>query len=140
MANKLEKNSITVLLVEDDPGIVDVVSESLIDAGFLVVAAKDGVEATLKLKNQEFDFLITDLNLPKKDGLKLINELSNDMRIPTLLITGELENFELRLKNVNDVMLLPKPFNPQIIPTLVKKIIMASKADKVKTKAKAEVA
>ncbi|OUR97246.1 hypothetical protein A9Q84_13045 [Halobacteriovorax marinus] len=136
MGGTLAKQSLKILLVDDDMGIVDVIQASLEDAGHSVVVANDGVEASLKLKNQNFDFLITDLNLPKKDGVKLVNELMGVVKIPILMITGELSNFEIRLKNLKNVMLLPKPFNPVIVPVLVNKIFKSFSIEREKARVK----
>ena len=66
--------------------------------------------------------VVSDLNMPKKDGVKLANDIIS-MDLPVLLITGDLQTFELRLKALKGVMLLPKPFKIEIIPALVSKIL-----------------
>ncbi|OUR96850.1 hypothetical protein A9Q84_10965 [Halobacteriovorax marinus] len=119
-----------ILIVDDNQEIRDILAHSLEHGGYNVVMAKDGIEATLKMKNQDFALIITDLNLPKKDGVKLTNEIISMDTTPVLLITGELENFEIRLKNLKNVMLLPKPFKPEIIPLLVSKLISEYKKSK----------
>lgn len=117
-----------VLLVEDDLELRSSISDVLTDSGYAVVCAADGYEASMKMKNQQFNIVISDLNMPKKDGVKLANEIVSSLSIPVLLITGELENFQLRLNALNGVMLLPKPFKLEIIPALVAKILKSQKA------------
>ncbi|WP_127717096.1 response regulator [Halobacteriovorax sp. HLS] len=112
-----------ILLVEDDVKLRNLIQTALLDADFQVICATDGLEASTKLKNQKFSMVVTDLNIPKKDGIKLANEIASSANIPVLLITGELENFEIRLKALDGVMLLPKPFKVEIIPALVAKIL-----------------
>src|SRR5262245_44993285 len=65
-----------LLLVEDAPLIRQIVSESLRDAGHVVVEARHGVEA-LEVVHEgvPFDLVITDLNMPRKNGLSLLREL-----------------------------------------------------------------
>lgn len=111
-----------ILLVEDDESLRGLIRDILVTADYNVVCAKDGNIASSKLKNQKFSLVITDLNLPKKDGIKIANEsISQD--IPILLMTGELEEFELKLHSIKDAILLTKPFNVEVIPILVAKIL-----------------
>ena len=117
-----------ILLVEDDIKLRELIHSALTDADFNVICATDGLEASAKLKNQKFQMVVSDLNIPKKDGIKLANEIASVANIPVLLITGELENFELRLKALEGVMLLPKPFKVEIIPALVAKILKSKAA------------
>jgi DNA-binding response OmpR family regulator len=116
-----------VLLVEDDAKLRTSMKEVLEENGYTVVCAQDGYEASMKMKNQNFNIVISDLNMPKKDGVKLANEIVSNLSIPVLLITGELENFQLRLNALEGVMLLPKPFKIEIVPALVSKILKTSK-------------
>lgn len=116
-----------ILLVDDDSGIRGVISDLLTSKGFRVVQASDGLEATLKMKNQVFDLIITDLNMPKKDGIKLTNEIIGAGGPPVLLMTGELETYDIKLKSLKNTVLLPKPFNPKIVVALVNKILNESK-------------
>ena len=124
---QLQSSKKNILLVEDDTELRDKIKEALEKAGYSVVCAGNGNEATLKLKNQEFEMVVSDLNMPKKDGVTLANEIIAT-NIPVLLITGELETFELRLKALAGVMLLPKPFKIEIIPALVSKILKTKAA------------
>lgn len=124
---QLKNTRPNILLVEDDLKLRTSIKDALEEASFNVVCAADGNEATLKLKNQSFEMVVSDLNMPKKDGVKLANEIIS-MDVPVLLITGELENFELRLKALKGVMLLPKPFKIEIIPALVAKILKSKAA------------
>lgn len=64
-----------ILLVEDDPDAREVLMEDLFDAfgnSIKFVEAKDGVEATHKLTFQAFDCIITDLQMPNRDGKQFI--------------------------------------------------------------------
>lgn len=71
------KNSYSILVVEDDDKIARILMMYLgLYSKFThVVHASDGVQAMLKLGNQEFDLVITDLSMPKRDGLDFIDTL-----------------------------------------------------------------
>ncbi|PIK15160.1 response regulator [Halobacteriovorax sp. JY17] len=120
---KTNRDSPQILVVDDDINIRNSLADLLATNGYIVVQAADGLEATLKMKNQNFNLIITDLNMPKKDGIKLTNEIISSGGPPVLLMTGELDNYEIKLKSLKNVMLLPKPFNPKILPALVAKIL-----------------
>jgi len=128
MRSVKQKNGKSILVVDDNEDIRTLLADHLNEDGYNVVQAKDGNEALLKLKNQSFSLIITDLNMPRLDGIKLTNEVIAMGETPVLLITGELENFETRLKALKNIMLLPKPFRPEIVSMLVNKIIKESKA------------
>jgi len=58
-----------VLVVDDEEGIREFVAEALEDDGHVVVRAKDGAEASARLRAQAFDLMITDLRMPELDGM-----------------------------------------------------------------------
>lgn len=65
-----------ILIVEDDPFLLDLYKELLEDEGFLVEVAKDGEEGLKKMKEGGYALTILDIMLPKKDGLEILKELS----------------------------------------------------------------
>ena len=78
-----------LLLVEDDPMVGDAVRRGLRLEGFAVEWVQDGRAAELALANGVYALLLLDLGLPRKDGLRLLEELraaGND--IPTVIITA----------------------------------------------------
>ena len=82
----------TILIVDDSESIREVVSFTLENAGFAVLVAANGKEATNFLDGQEIDLIITDLHMPEMNGIELIkyvrlNEIYK--RIPILFLTTE---------------------------------------------------
>lgn len=79
-----------ILVVEDEPLIRKAIREVLQRiGGYEVGEAGDGVEAVKLLHNRRFDLVITDLVMPRMDGLKLLKHIrSMSPRIPVILITG----------------------------------------------------
>ena len=62
----------TVLIVDDDPGVLDVIASMLEDIGCNVITANSGAEALDKLRRvEEISILITDINMPGMDGHEL---------------------------------------------------------------------
>ena len=80
-----------ILVVDDDPDILDAVTIILESSGYQVVTARDGIEALATLKAEKPDVMILDLLMPKMDGFAVMKELQDerwsqyrDMRILVL--------------------------------------------------------
>jgi DNA-binding NtrC family response regulator len=67
----------TILLVEDDDLVKDMLTQVLERAAYKVIGANNGEEATEVLKNSKPDLMVTDLIMPKKSGITLISEVKN---------------------------------------------------------------
>jgi DNA-binding NtrC family response regulator len=67
----------TILLVEDDELVRDMLAQVLQRASHKVITAGDGDEAAEILKNQQPDIMVTDIIMPKKSGITLITEVKN---------------------------------------------------------------
>jgi len=102
----------SVLLVDDEAEILELMSEALDEAGLRVVTAVDGLDATLKLQNEGFDMLITDLHIPKKDGSRLVqNTVRDNPNLPILVITGDLDAYKTDISMHKNLNVLEKPFD-----------------------------
>lgn len=79
----------TILLVDDESSIRETLKIILEDSGYLVITAKDGYEALDYLKENIVDILITDLRMPKMDGIELMkNSLEIDPYLETIFISA----------------------------------------------------
>ncbi|MDB4952724.1 MAG: two component, sigma54 specific, transcriptional regulator, Fis family protein [Myxococcales bacterium] len=77
----------TVLLVDDEPGVLFTLTEVLTEKGHRVVTARSGVEALGKL--EEADAVVTDLAMPGMDGITLMGQIgSRDPSLPVILLTA----------------------------------------------------
>lgn len=81
------------LVVEDSPTMRQLISFALKRIpGSTIVEANDGIDALKKLSTQKFDIILTDINMPIMDGLKLVSMVRNDPAhkdIPIVIITTE---------------------------------------------------
>ena len=88
-----EPRRFNVLVVEDSPPMRRMIVFALRGlAGVTVVEADDGVDALRKLAKERFDLILTDINMPILDGLKLVKRLRADVsyeRVPVIVITTE---------------------------------------------------
>jgi len=65
----------SILAVDDSISMRQMLTFTLKGAGYTVVEAIDGVDALNKAKSQKFDCVVTDVNMPNKDGITLITDL-----------------------------------------------------------------
>lgn len=70
-----ERSGSSILVVEDDPATRRLYKFFLLDGGYTVLEAEDGVAALEQLASQHFDLVITDMNMPRMDGLGLIKAI-----------------------------------------------------------------
>jgi DNA-binding response OmpR family regulator len=77
-----------VLLVDDEPGIVDFVSYGLEREGFEVVAATDGEQALDRARSEPFDLMVLDVMLPKVSGTDVCRTLRAESDLPIIMLTA----------------------------------------------------
>jgi len=101
-----------VLLVDDEPGIVDILAELITGMGLAVDSCADGKEAVQKLKTQSYDLLLTDVIMPQMNGIELIAFVrESQLDMPILVMSGYMENEQLsNLEPGLKKKLLKKPF------------------------------
>src|ERR1700687_103874 len=102
----------TILIVDDDPNILDTAKEILEDAGYVVSAALTGKEALQILRSHPADVAIFDYNLPDATG-KEMAILAKQIcpKIVNILMTGD-ANFDLGSARYSIDTVLIKPVNP----------------------------
>ena len=85
----------TVLIVEDDPGIVVGMVEALQEAGFEVSAAGSGPAALEALSALSVDLVLLDLNLPGPDGFEVCRRMRETSQVPIVMVTARSEAHEV---------------------------------------------
>jgi two-component system, chemotaxis family, chemotaxis protein CheY len=113
----------TILTVDDSTSMRQMVRATLESAGYGVVEAVDGQEALEFARNRTVDLVISDVNMPRMDGIRLVNELRSlpGYRLtPLLLLTTESsQEKKLEGKRAGATGWIVKPFNPsQLLATL----------------------
>lgn len=80
-----------VLIVDDEPPIVEMYKEKLVHEKFTVITANDGEEALAKAQSEQPDLILLDIIMPKFNGLDVLQTLKADSRtegIPVFLLTN----------------------------------------------------
>jgi two-component system response regulator VicR len=79
---------VRILVVDDEPPIVDVLVYNLERANYDVLVARDGVEALSKAQQEQPDLIILDLMLPRMDGLEVCRALRRERDVPIIMLTA----------------------------------------------------
>jgi len=125
-----------ILVVDDDPDILDAVALILESQGYEVVTARDGIEGLANLKAEQPDLMILDLMMPRMDGFAVCKELQDPRwakyrDIPILILTSVREEASRRRYELETGLALDvddyveKPMSPDVllqrVSTLIKK-------------------
>jgi DNA-binding response OmpR family regulator len=117
----------TILVVDDERNIVDLVRLYLEQAGYAVVHARDGGEALRQHERVDPDLVVLDLMLPVMDGLEVTRELRRRGETPVLMLTARGEDIDRIVGlEIGADDYLTKPFNPRELVARVKAILRRS--------------
>ena len=117
------------LVIEDDKNIREDLATILTESGLFrrVVEAADGMVASQKIRNQEFAFILLDINLPKMDGLALLKEMKtsgHQLMDRVLIVSGHLDAEVLKVALKNGVRnYLVKPFDPASLKVRIEALL-----------------
>ncbi len=115
-----------IITVDDSKTMRDMVAFTLRGAGFQVSEAEDGQKAIQMLQTVKVDLVITDLNMPKLDGVGLIRALRADSKhrsVPILMLTTESDPAKkAEGKGAGATGWLVKPFNPEKLVELIHRV------------------
>jgi two-component system, chemotaxis family, chemotaxis protein CheY len=115
-----------IMTVDDSKTTRDMATFTLRGAGFQVSEAEDGQKALQVLKTLTVDLVITDLNMPKLDGVGLIRALRADPKhrsVPILMLTTESDPAKKAAgRGAGATGWLVKPFNPEKLVELIHRV------------------
>ena len=111
----------TILIVDDEVLIRNVIKEYLLNEGYKVLEAKDGFDALRVISDNKVDLIVLDIMMPKMDGFTCLSEIRKTKNIPVIMLsarkeeTDKLNSFDL---GVDDYV--TKPFSPKELVARVK--------------------
>ena len=120
------KKAFTILVADDNEGIRTYLKDLLIE-DYEVIEAEDGIEALSLIKQEMPDLIISDVMMPNMDGIKLCQELKDQIstsHIPVILLTARTSlDYELEGLQTGAEDYITKPFNPGIVKTKIAGIL-----------------
>ncbi len=123
----------TILVAEDSASVRKFITLALKIKGYRVIATEDGMEALEKLPTEKIDLLLTDLNMPNVDGLKLIRTVRQDKEyaeLPIIILSSLSKDEDINEGlNAGANSYLIKPFNTKRIQYEVAKYLGGDDAD-----------
>lgn len=118
-----------ILIVDDEPELLDLVGLRLESFGYAVMKASDGKKAMELLTKEIPDLILLDVMMPGKDGYEVCNEIKSEerlSRIPIILFTAKPEQKEKLKSNYNFIAaddFIVKPFEPEDLLLKIKRFI-----------------
>ncbi len=121
----MAKKDQVILIVDDEEGVRDGLSELLKDEGYTVLCAEDGEEALKILRTTSIDLILTDMRMPGMSGidlLKKVHEINDKLGVIILTGYGEIESY-IEAMSFGAMEYVSKPFKANELRFIVSKII-----------------
>jgi two-component system alkaline phosphatase synthesis response regulator PhoP len=114
----------TILIADDNPKIVEVLSAYLVTEGFDVVTAADGTAALEAVQRRVPDLALLDVMMPGVDGIELTKRLQRDYGLPVILVTARTEEIDRLIGlEIGADDYISKPFSPREVVARVKAVL-----------------
>ena len=115
-----------LLVVEDEPDLLSVVTQSLREAGYAVDTAADGEDGLFKAEGTQYDAIVLDLMMPRMDGCELLRTLNDRGEVtPTIVLTsfGDVGHAVTIVHELQAFWFLEKPAQPAVLRSLLDRAI-----------------
>ena len=121
----MEEKKMKILLVEDEEKLLETIKEGLVHCGYAVDTALDGEEGSFMAFTNDYDLIILDINLPKKDGFEILKEVrARDSEVNIIMLTA-LSDIDDRVRGfdlgANDYVL--KPFHFEELKARIRSLL-----------------
>jgi DNA-binding response OmpR family regulator len=101
-----------LLVLDDDPAILDMLYQSLGDEGYAVATARNGLEGLRQVQKDAYDLILLDLMMPVMDGEQFLTELrASGQPAPPVIIISADRNVSGKIRQLQVAGGLPKPFS-----------------------------
>ena len=96
-----------ILIIDDNENILNIFKQLLLDEGYRVTTANNGIIGIILFMRKNFDLVITDLNMPEMNGLDVIKRINNIIKVPIMLMSSDylpIEPDDAKLLGINAVI------------------------------------
>src|ERR1051326_5502522 len=122
--DQLDPRSLTVLVVDDEARIIDLIRMNLELEGFRVLEAANGYEALERLKQDLPDLIILDVMMPEMDGFETLKRIRDVSTVPVMMLTVRQEEGDrIRGRDLGADDYLTKPFSPRELLSRTKALL-----------------
>jgi DNA-binding NtrC family response regulator len=115
----------TILVVEDKESMSEMLKETLESEGYRVIIARDGIEGMKYLKESKIDLVLTDLKLPKKDGIDILKVSKEENQLIPVIVMTAFGSVELAVTAMKEGAFdfITKPFDTDHLLMLIKRAL-----------------
>ena len=121
----MEEDKVKILVVEDEEKLLESIREGLVHSGYVVDTALDGEEGSFMAFTNDYDLIILDINLPKKDGFEILKEIRERDREVNIIMLTALSDVDDRVRGfdlgANDYVL--KPFHFEELKARIRSLL-----------------
>ncbi len=119
----------TILVVDDEPRVVQLISMNLELEGFRVVTAPDGYEALARIGKDQPDLVLLDIMLPDMDGFQTLKKIRESDTIPVIFLSVKGEEFDrVHGLDLGADDYITKPFSPRELISRIKAVLRRTEA------------
>src|SRR4030095_14602439 len=119
-----------ILLVDDEPEILEICRDYLKASGYDVVTARDGAQGLSFARREKPDLIVLDLMMPEMDGLDVCRAIRRESNVPIIMLTARVEEMDKRMgveRGADEYM--TKPFSPRELVARVKVVLRRASGD-----------
>ncbi len=120
----------TILVVDDEPKILQLAKDYLVENGFKVLTSGDGVQALAIARREKPDLIVLDLMLPGMDGLDVCRAIRKESDVPIIMLTARVEEADQLIGlelGADDY--ITKPFSPRALVARVRALLRRARGD-----------
>lgn len=111
----MKQNSPKILIIDNDESLTEAISIRMNAHGFNCETASCGAQGVARFQEDEFDAVLTDLNMPSGNGVSVIRSIRSVSDVPVLVITGFESAFADELDDFGNISVIRKPFDIETI-------------------------
>ena len=129
----VDEKTTKLLVVDDDPVVLDIISDILQSFGYIITSAENGTDALRKYDIEpDIELVISDINMPEMDGMTLIRELHKRTDIPVIVLSGchEITIAVEALKSGASDFILKDENLEEMVPIAVKNVLEKKQTEK----------